>query len=138
MNRTAKANWSGNLKSGKGLLTTESTILENTHYSYKTRFENGEKGTNPEELLAAAHAGCFTMAVTAMLSEKGFTDITLDTEAIVSMEGLKITGVVLKITGTVAGLSKEDFVSITLEAEKNCLISKVLNIPISSSAEFFF
>jgi lipoyl-dependent peroxiredoxin len=71
MTRTAKAHWIGNLKEGKGTLTTQSGVLDNTNYSFKTRFEEGEKGTNPEELLAAAHAGCFTMAVCAMLTEKG-------------------------------------------------------------------
>ena len=70
MIRTAKAHWSGNLKEGKGTLTTESNILNETNYSYKTRFEDGVAGTNPEELLAAAHAGCFTMAVAAMLTQK--------------------------------------------------------------------
>jgi lipoyl-dependent peroxiredoxin len=73
MIRTANAHWKGNLKEGKGTLSTQSGILENTNYSYKTRFEEGTKGTNPEELLAAAHAGCFTMAVSLLLNEKGYT-----------------------------------------------------------------
>ena len=136
MKRTAKAHWSGNLKEGKGLLTTQSRILDNTNYSYKTRFEEGEKGTNPEELLAAAHAGCFTMAVSAMLTQKGLNPISLDTEAMVSMEGLSITGVHLSITGSVLSITSDEFTAITKDAEKNCLISKALSIPISSEAHF--
>ncbi|MDP4189034.1 MAG: OsmC family peroxiredoxin, partial [Bacteroidota bacterium] len=71
MKRTAKAHWSGNLKEGKGTLTTQSGIINNANYSFKTRFEEGDQGTNPEELLAAAHAGCFTMAVASILTQKG-------------------------------------------------------------------
>jgi osmotically inducible protein OsmC len=136
MKRTAKAHWSGNLKEGKGTLTTPSGILNNTNYSFKTRFEEGITGTNPEELLAAAHAGCFTMAVGAILTQKGLTPIALDTEAVVSMEGLNITAVHLSITGSVAGISADEFTAITKDAEKNCLISKVLSIAISSEAHF--
>ena len=136
MKRTAKAHWSGTLKEGKGELTTPSGILNNTNYSFKTRFEEGVAGTNPEELLAAAHAGCFTMAVGAILTQKGLSPISLDTEASVSMEGLSITGVHLSITGSVSGVSSDEFTAITKEAEKNCLISKVLSIPISSEAHF--
>ena len=136
MKRTAKAHWAGNLKDGKGELTSPSGILNKTNYSFKTRFEEGVTGTNPEELLAAAHAGCFTMAVGAILTQKGLNPIALDTEASISMEGLSITGVHLSITGSVAGISEDEFVTITKDAEKNCLISKVLNIPISSEAHF--
>lgn len=136
MKRTAKAHWSGNLKEGKGALTTQSNILNNTNYSFKTRFEEGEKGTNPEELLAAAHAGCFTMAVSALITQKGLAPKTLDTEATITMEGLNITGVHLDITGSVEGIDAEEFKAITLDAEKNCLISKALKIPISSEAHF--
>ena len=136
MKRTAKAHWSGNLKEGKGTLTTQSSILNNTNYSFKTRFEEGEKGTNPEELLAAAHAGCFTMAVSALITQKGLAPKTLDTEATITMEGLNITGVHLAITGSVEGIDAEEFKAITMDAEKNCLISKALKIPISSEAHF--
>lgn len=136
MTRTAKAHWIGNLKEGKGTLTTQSGILDNTNYSFKTRFEEGEKGTNPEELLAAAHAGCFTMAVCAMLTEKGLIATTLDTEAILNMEGLNITGIQLNITAAVPGINAADFEAITKSAEKNCLISKVLSIPINSKSHF--
>jgi osmotically inducible protein OsmC len=136
MIRTAKAHWEGNLKEGKGTLNTQSGILNKTIYSFKTRFEEGENGTNPEELLAAAHAGCFTMAVSAMITEKGLNPIALDTEAAVTMEGLKITSIHLKIKASVKGMNAEAFTAITKDAEKNCVISKALSIPISSEAHF--
>ena len=136
MIRKATAHWEGNLKDGKGSLTTASSILKQTNYSYKTRFEDGATGTNPEELLAAAHAGCFTMAVAAMLTQKNTTPTALDTEATLTMEGLSITNIHLSIIGLVPGLCADDFTAITKDAEKNCLISKVLNIPISSEAHY--
>ncbi len=136
MIRKATAHWEGNLKDGKGTISTESTILKQTNYSYKTRFEDGATGTNPEELLAAAHAGCFTMAVAAMLTQKNITPTALDTEAALTMEGLSITNIHLSITGSVLGITADDFTAITKDAEKNCLISKVLNIPISSESHF--
>jgi osmotically inducible protein OsmC len=134
MKRTAKAHWTGTVKEGKGQLTTQSEILNKTNYSFRTRFEGGEKGTNPEELLAAAHAGCFTMAVSLALTEKGLSPEALDTEATVSMEGLSISGVHLSITGSVKGISESDFTAIAKGAEKNCLISKVLSVPVTSDA----
>ena len=136
MIRTATAHWEGNLKEGKGTLSTQSGVLEKTNYSFKTRFEEGENGTNPEELLAAAHAGCFTMAVSSMLNAKGFTANKLDTEATLTMEGLKITGIHLKISGAIPEIEAEEFATITKDAEKNCLISQVLKIPITSEAHF--
>lgn len=135
MKRTAKAHWEGNIKEGKGNLTTQSEILNRSNYSFKTRFTGEEKGTNPEELLAAAHAGCFTMAVSYALTSKGVNITSLDTEATVSMDNAGITGIHLSITGNVPGITQEEFEAITKEAEKNCLISKVLNTTISSSAE---
>ena len=134
MKRTAKAHWSGSIKEGKGELTTQSEILSKTNYSFRTRFVGDEKGTNPEELLAAAHAGCFTMAVSFALTAKGITPTSLDTIAIVSMDGAGITGVHLSITGNVPGVSAEEFDAITKGAEQNCLISKVLKIPVTSEA----
>ncbi len=136
MKRTAKAHWAGDLMEGKGTLTTQSGILSETNYSFKTRFEEGVKGTNPEELLAAAHAGCFTMAVTAILNQKVLKPTYLDTEAVVTMAGMSITGVHLSITGAVVGIQAAEFEAIAKDAEKNCLISKVLNIPITSEAHF--
>src|SRR5690606_13064309 len=134
MKRTAKAHWEGTVKDGKGNLTTQSEILKQTNYSFRTRFVDDETGTNPEELLAAAHAGCFTMAVSFGLTEKGFVPIALDTEAIVSMDNAGITGVHLVITGQVDEITAEEFEAITQGAEQNCLISKMLRIPISSDS----
>lgn len=133
MKRTASAHWEGDLKSGNGNLSTQSTVLNKSQYSFNTRFAEGI-GTNPEELLAAAHAGCFTMAVSMILGQAGFTATSLDTEASVTLEGLAITGVHLTIKGKVPNISQEQFAEITKTAEKNCLISKALSIPISSEA----
>ena len=134
MKRTANAHWAGTIKDGRGELSTQSGVLERSNYSFKTRFAGGEKGTNPEELLAAAHAGCFTMAVSVALTEMGLNPVSLDTEATVSMEGFAINAVHLSITGSVPGLSAGDFEAVTKGAERDCLISKVLNISISSEA----
>ena len=136
MKRTAKAHWAGTLKEGTGTLTTQSGILENTKYSFKYRFEEGEKGTNPEELLAAAHAGCFTMWVSSLLTQKGLDQFDLDTVETVTLEGTTITGVHLSITGRVPGLKAEEFAAVTKEAEKNCIISKALSVAITSEAHF--
>lgn len=134
MKRTAKAHWVGSVKEGKGSLTTQSEILNQANYSFRTRFVGDEAGTNPEELLAAAHAGCFTMAVSFALTEKGFTASSLDTEATVSMDNAGITEVHLSITGNVPQISAEMFETITKAAEQSCLISKVLKIPVTSEA----
>ena len=131
MKRTASAHWEGDLKEGKGTISTQSTVLNATQYSFKTRFEDG-LGTNPEELLAAAHAGCFTMAVSMIVSQAGFKINALDTSAIVNMEGLAVTGVHLTIKGDVSGLLPEQFEEMTKGAEKNCIISKALSVPITS------
>ena len=136
MKRTATAHWSGNLKEGKGNISTQSGILDHTNYSFKTRFEEGEKGTNPEELLAAAHAGCFTMAVSSMFSQKGITATNLDTQATLTMEDLTITGIHLSISGEVPDTNAADFEAIVKDAEKNCVISKALSITITSEAHF--
>jgi osmotically inducible protein OsmC len=134
MRRTAKAHWQGNLKEGKGILSTQSRILDKTNYSFKTRYEEGEKGTNPEELLAAALAGCFTMAVASILDIKGFTPVKLDTNAILTMRGLAITDIHLSITGSVKGMDDDAFVVVVMEAEQNCIVSKALKVAISSEA----
>lgn len=134
MKRTSKAHWSGSLKEGKGVLSTQSGVLENTNYSFKSRFEEGETGTNPEELLAAAHAGCFTMWVASLLTQKGLTQVSLDTHATVTLEGVDITSIKLSITGSVPGISVEEFEAITREAERDCIISKTLKIPITTIA----
>ena len=93
MIRKATAVWNGSGKEGHGHLTTQSTVLNESQYSYKTRFEEGEKGTDPEELLAAAHAGCFTMAIGAQLGRDGFNPTSLDTQATLTLEGLNVTGI---------------------------------------------
>jgi osmotically inducible protein OsmC len=138
MKRTAKAHWNGNLMEGKGEISTQSTVLNNTQYSFKTRFADGV-GTNPEELLAAAHAGCFTMAVSATLAQAGFTANDLNTEAIVDldMQNLVITGVHLEIKGSpIDGLSEEKFKEIAEGAKAGCIISKALGVPITLSVQY--
>jgi osmotically inducible protein OsmC len=133
MKRTAKAHWNGNLKEGKGELTTQSTTLNATQYSYKTRFQDGV-GTNPEELIAAAHAGCFTMAVGGALTEAGFTPGDLDTEAALELDmtALSITGIHLTLKGArIEGVEEETFKQFAEGAKANCIISKVLNAPIT-------
>jgi osmotically inducible protein OsmC len=133
MKRTGSAHWEGDLKGGKGNLSTQSTILNKTQYSYNTRFADGA-GTNPEELLAAAHAGCFTMAISMMLGQAGFKATSLDTMATVNLENLAVTGIHLSIKGNVPNISDSQFSEIVKNAEKNCIISKALSVPISSDA----
>lgn len=138
MKRTASAHWNGNLKEGKGALSTQSTTLNNTQYSFKTRFEEGV-GTNPEELLAAAHAGCFTMAVSAALTQAGFTPGDLDTQAILDLDmaALKVTGIHLELkAATIEGVSADKFNEIANGAKANCIISKALSVPITMSVTY--
>jgi len=138
MKRTAHAHWKGTLKEGKGELTTQSTTLNNTQYSFNTRFEDGV-GTNPEELIAAAHAGCFTMAVGGALTRGGFTPGDLNTEAILELDttALVISGIHLELKGSVIdGVSEEKFKEIAEGAKANCIISKVLNAPITLNVEY--
>src|SRR6478609_5594538 len=122
MKRTASAHWEGDLKTGKGNISTQSTTLNKTQYSFKTRFENGV-GTNPEELLAAAHAGCFTMAISAALGQAGFTPTSLDTKASLTLEGLDVTGIHLVVEGKVPNVSEQVFLDVVKGAEKGCIIS---------------
>ena len=133
MIRNATAVWNGTGKEGNGQLTTQSTVLNNTQYSYKTRFEDGV-GTNPEELIAAAHAGCFTMKVSFLLAEMGVTPERLETKCEISLEGGAITKSHLIITGKVPGIDKAKFEEAVKNAEQNCIISKLLNAEISSEA----
>jgi len=133
MKRTAKAHWNGNLMDGKGEISTQSTILNNTQYSFKTRFADGV-GTNPEELVAAAHAGCFTMAVSATLAQAGFTANDLTTEAVLDLDLQKLTinGIHLALTASlIDGVSEEKFKEIAEGAKANCIVSKALNVPIT-------
>ncbi|HEY8916574.1 osmotically inducible protein OsmC [Chitinophaga rupis] len=130
MKRTANAHWTGNLKEGKGEISTQSTVLNKTQYSFNTRFGDGV-GTNPEELLGASHAGCFTMAVSAALTQAGFTAGTLDTKATVELDpaaGPKITNIKLELTASkIEGVSEEQFKTIANGAKENCPISKALS-----------
>jgi len=137
MNRKASAQWQGDLKTGKGTVSTESGVLQNTAYSFSTRFENG-KGTNPEELVAAAHAGCFTMALSAELAKAGLTADSLRTTAEVSLEknggGWSVTESHLDLVARVPGASEEVFRTAAEAAEKNCPISKLLKAKITMNA----
>ena len=138
MKRTAKAHWNGTLMEGKGEISSQSTVLNNTNYSFKTRFADGI-GTNPEELLAAAHAGCFTMAVGATLGQAGFTPGDLNTEAVLDldMQALTITGIHLSLTGSVIeGVSEYKFKEIAEGAKANCIISKALSVPITLDVKY--
>ena len=138
MKRTSKAHWKGNLKEGKGEITTQSTVLNQTPYSFKARFESGI-GTNPEELIAAAHAGCFTMSVSAALEQTGFLANDLNTEAILDVDlvNLKITGIHLALTASlINGLSAETFNQIAEGAKANCIVSKALSVPITLSVSY--
>ncbi|OOQ57705.1 OsmC family protein [Mucilaginibacter pedocola] len=133
MKRTANAHWNGNLQTGNGEITTQSTVLNKTQYSFKTRFADGI-GTNPEELLAAAHAGCFTMAVGAALTQNGVTPGDLTTDAILDLDmtALAVTGIHLSLKGSIIeGVSEEQFKAIAEGAKANCIISKALNVPIT-------
>jgi lipoyl-dependent peroxiredoxin len=137
MIRKASAIWQGTGKDGAGHLTTDSGVLSSTPYSFKTRFEN-EKGTNPEELIAAAHAGCFTMALAFGLQAAGFTPTELSTEAAVSLvpegAGFKIEKSALTLRATIPDIDKAKFDELAAGAEKNCPISKVLNAEITLDA----
>ncbi|MCC8408769.1 OsmC family peroxiredoxin [Mucilaginibacter sp. UR6-1] len=138
MKRTATAHWAGNLKEGKGELSTQSTTLSQTQYSFKTRFESGV-GTNPEELLAAAHAGCFTMAVSATLTQQGITAGDLNTEAILELDMVKleVTAIHLELKASVIdGVSEEQFKEVAEGAKANCIISKALSVPISLNVTY--
>jgi osmotically inducible protein OsmC len=138
MKRTANAHWNGTLKEGKGEISTQSTTLNNTQFSFKTRFESGV-GTNPEELIAAAHAGCFTMAVGAALTQAGFTPGDLNTEAILDLDmiALSITGIHLELKGsTISGVSEQKFKEIAEGAKANCIVSKALSVPITLNVQY--
>ena len=138
MIRRAKAVWRGTGRAGNGNLSTDSGVLAETPYSFKTRFEN-EKGTNPEELIAAAHAGCFTMALAFQLQGAGYTPAELSTEAAVSLEpegqGFRISRSALTLSASVPNLDEAGFAKYAGEAEKNCPVSKVLNATITLDAK---
>lgn len=137
MKRTATSIWKGSGKEGKGTLSTQSGAFKEQPYSFKLRFENedGKQGTNPEELIAAAHAGCFNMALAVELGNAGYTPETLSTEAVVSLEkqgeGFDVTKSVLKLTAQIPGIKEEEFKKIAQGAKEGCPISKLLNCEIS-------
>ena len=138
MIRKAHAHWKGTGRDGTGDLTTDSQVLSRTPYSFKTRFEN-EKGTNPEELLAAAHAGCFTMALAFQLQTAGFTPASLETDAAVSLEsaaggGFEIKRSALTLAADVPQIDEATFMKLAKEAELNCPVSKLFKAEITLNA----
>lgn len=135
MKRTASAVWQGNLQEGTGALTTQSHVFNGQSYSFRSRFGDGAD-TNPEELIAAAHAGCFTMALSLFLGNAGFTADKLETKATLTLdqEKLAITTIHLELTGSVPGIDAAQFEQIAGEAKANCPVSKVLNAEITLTA----
>ena len=137
MQRTASAHWSGGLKDGKGTISSQSGVLSNTQYSFSTRFESGI-GTNPEELIAAAHAGCFTMALSAELGKLGMTAESLDTKATLTLDFIEgkptITTSALEVTAKIPGADRAKFDEAVHNAEVGCPVSRVLNAKVSATA----
>ena len=133
MKRNATAVWNGSGKEGNGTLSTQSTVLNNSQYSYKSRFEEGV-GTNPEELMAAAHAGCFTMKLSFVLGAAGFTPDKIETVCFISLENGVITASHLQVSATIPGISQEDFQKSAKEAEAECPVSKAYNLKITMEA----
>jgi osmotically inducible protein OsmC len=139
LKRYADAVWNGDLQSGKGSLSTpQSGLFEAQNYSFKTRFGD-EKGTNPEELLAVAHAGCFSMALSAVLGKAGFTPDRIQTRAEATMEpgmdpGPTVTGIKLTVSASVPGISAAQFEEIAQQAKAGCVISRALSVPVSLEA----
>jgi len=134
MKRTATAVWNGSGKDGSGNLTTQSTTLNKTQYSFKSRFEQGV-GTNPEELIAAAHAGCFLMKLSFVLGAAGFTPETLEATATVSLDDGTITSSNIVLTAKVPGIDAAKFKECADDAKANCPVSKLLNTSIGLEAK---
>jgi len=137
MKRNASAEWRGGLKDGKGSISTDSGVLSNTQYSFSTRFEDG-KGTNPEELIAAAHAGCFSMALSGQLGSAGLTADSIKTTAAVTLEktdaGFTITKVHLDVSARVPGATQEAFNTAANNAKAGCPVSRLLKAEITMNA----
>jgi len=137
MIRKASAVWNGNLKDGKGTVTTESGVLAQTPYSFRSRFESGT-GTNPEELIAAAHAGCFTMALSAQLTGAGLTPESIATSAALTLEMVEkswtVTKIHLDVTARVPGTTNDAFQKVAADAKANCPISRLLRAEITMKA----
>lgn len=134
MKRNATAVWQGSIKEGKGKISTQSKTLDSAQYSFKTRFEDGV-GTNPEELVAAAHAGCFSMQLSAFIGEAGFEIEMIETKSDIDLVDFKIIGSHLTVNAKIAGISDETFQELVTKAEKNCPISKLFNTEITSTAK---
>ena len=138
MERKASAQWNGGLKDGKGTISSDSGVLSNTQYSFGTRFENGA-GTNPEELIAAAHAGCFSMALSGQLGNAGMTAESIRTTAEVTLEktdaGFTVTGVHLDVTARIPGADQQAFQTAANNAKTGCPISRLLNTNITMDAK---
>lgn len=134
MIRTATAHWEGSGKEGKGHLSTQSTVLNETQYSFGSRFAEGI-GTNPEELVGAAHAGCFSMKLSFVIGEAGFTPSSIDTKASVTFENGAVTKVHLDVKASVPEMSAEQFATAATNAKENCPISKLLNAEITMDAQ---
>ncbi len=137
MQRKGSAVWTGGLKDGKGTVSTESGTIENAQYSFSTRFEDG-KGTNPEELIAAAHAGCFSMALSGQLNAAGLAPASINTTATVTVEkvdsGFAITAIALDVHARVPGADNEKFQAAANDAKAGCPVSRVLNAKITMTA----
>lgn len=133
MKRDATAVWHGTVKEGKGNITTQSKVLDTTQYSFGSRFEQGI-GTNPEELIAAAHSGCFTMQLSAYISEAGFEVESLETKCEIDFQDKSVVGSHLTVKGKVTGIDEAKFQELVKKAETTCPISRLLETKISSSA----
>lgn len=138
MKRKSAAEWKGGLKDGKGTISTDSGVLSASQYSFSTRFENG-KGTNPEELIAAAHAGCFSMALSGQLENDGLKPESINTEATVTLdkteEGFTITEVLLDVSASVPGADPQAFEKAANNAKAGCPISRLMNAKITMEAK---
>jgi len=133
MKRNATAVWKGSVKEGKGTISTQSTVLNNTQYSFGSRFEEGV-GTNPEELVAAAHSGCFTMQLSAFIGEAGFEAENIQTKCEINFQNGTIVGSHLMVEAKIPGITNDTFQELVSKAEKQCPISRLLNTEITSSA----
>lgn len=134
MSKYANAEWHGTAKEGKGTLTTETKVLNNSPYTFASRFGEAKDGTNPEELVAAAHAGCFSMKLSLVLNEAGFTPDKIETKCDITFGDGKISNSHLTVKATVPGLTKEQFDKYAKDAKENCPISKSLDTNISMEA----
>ena len=133
MKRTSTANWKGSGKEGKGIVSSQSGVLNNNQYSYNSRFENGI-GTNPEELIAAAHAGCFSMKLSFVLGAAGFTPDSIDTKCTITLDNGAITESHLDVTASVPNIDEAKFAECAADAKANCPVSKLLSTNITMDA----